>query len=203
MADLTGVYAIIPQFNLGVDDQVAVNVLHYKDTTGTNTVVRGDAIADAYAAAFKAANPFRTLLPATVALTGMKWHGIQDPEVWGERPVSEAPGTGSGHSSSLRIAPVVKKQTAKRGRQYRGRFFLPPLTEAVLASGAMTAEDHAKVQAFATSILTVGGATMGVIQWEGYEEDGKQKRRPLTFEPCSSLIARRIVGSVRTRQVVA
>jgi hypothetical protein len=88
-------------------------------------------------------------------------------------------GTDTTDNLPLSIAAVVTLRTAKAGRSFRGRSYLPMFTEAANGpNGHMLATFKTQLDAFATAMLTAAnqsGAQLAVLS------------RPTTFDPDTGL----------------
>lgn len=203
MASLANAFEMRVVFNgaaAGYEGDV-INVLHYN--AGAQTKEVGEGIAKGIIAAFKAATAYLALLTTEVSLTRIEYHGLGDDTIGGEEGATGASGTGTGELVSLRSAVVVKKVTAKRGRQFQGRLYLPSVVETAQAGGQLTSSAMAAIRSYTDNLRVVGGANLGVLASRKERRGDSIVRIPDSIENVTDLLVRKTLGSIRGRQRVA
>lgn len=118
-------------FNGQLDGIPVQNVLGAKLFTGAATYTDGLALAAALHAFFVAENWFTQITP-NYEQENIEVVDLSSASGWTADLVTGSVGTNAGGQVQSQVAMVVTLQTAKRGRSYRGRNFVPGLATAAL-----------------------------------------------------------------------
>jgi len=154
------VFRVAVHWRHGGTGQIAVNVMHFRSDTGTST-----SLAAALQASV-AGNQFDGVSSGAVsddvAITPLDGLAATSHFVL---PAWVGQGTGGDYSPAS--SAVLAFQTAKRGRSFRGRIYLPFLPETQMSDGALTGGVGPAIvgawTAFNASMLATGDAWVHVV----------------------------------------
>lgn len=123
------------------------------------------------------------------------------------QPTQTAQGGSGGASGSvpLRSGVVVHKGTAKSGRSFAGRMYLPAVDETHQRAGVLDAEVTKRGNAFGASLLNFDDpddATTG-FQLAVYSPSQSKKTNAIVATPVTSTATRGVMGSQRRRQSIS
>lgn len=108
---------------------------------------------------------------------------------------------GTSPAAPPNVAPTITKQTAKAGRKWRGRVFLPGTPQLAIVNGQLTAAQTAALQNIATNMaapLTLSGAAIGFPVVLSYS---KTAVNTWSAEPIVACRANSIIRNQRRRQI--
>jgi hypothetical protein len=170
----------------------AVNVIHVRNATGYPNQPAVFTCLDAHVTI----PMWETVEPNTkvtqVDVTPLD--GVSATESFFPAAVAKWAGAGIGDPVPA-VATLVKLQTAKRGREHRGRVFLPMTSEGVMnngviASSALTPCDAA----WKAFIIAIGTDATFPLTW------GVASYKLASFEPIINVAVEALVGTQRRRQ---
>lgn len=160
------------------------------------------------------ANPFTTIglylktywcdLVKTRMAASFRFDSIQFLRVNASPPISDQyvtgfpiVGTGSGDELPHQVAIVVKHKTAYAGRSYRGRHYIPAITESYVSAGLLLAADRNALQTYYDDIVAAVGASGANtdIQWVVWSQ------KLLTYNAVTDTVVRDVPGVIRRRRV--
>lgn len=145
--------------------QIGINVHHYRVTGISNGGCSQGQIAGTFDASLAA-------LMKPLITDNVTYRGILVQKVW-PKPVVTAegsaanagPGTGGATAMPTQVSPLIKKVTAKAGRAFRGRTYIPfPPMAAATAQGNMTAGYNITMQSLAAYLRGVITVTVVTVQ---------------------------------------
>lgn len=146
--------------------QIVENVHHFHCDSAPN-LLDMPALLDSCRLAWS--NAIRALTAPTVSLVSMKATDLSDQHSFSFTTSVNLPMSGTSASPALpnNCACVVTKRTALRGRSYRGRSYVPGLTEAVVTDNLITSAFLTGAQGYLTGMqtFTITGRTytLGVL----------------------------------------
>lgn len=126
-----------------VDGHTATNVMHFRSGSGDPATLAAQLDANA-------TNTMWELQPTPAKVTGIVVTPLDGSSVsLPYNPDTPANWTGHGGAGDFvpQVAAIVKLLTAKRGRSYRGRLFLPWVAESQIAQGGINGTSRATATA--------------------------------------------------------
>lgn len=203
---IDGVHRVAIMWKYGASGPTAVNVMHFKgaaaDPAGLWTALDANANANMWLQASSSMTAYQVAITplnadgATQIFTpaGAKWAGV---------------GTPGDYSPATAV--VLSLRTAKRGRRYRGRLFLPFPTETNMTSGAyaaVIATQQSAWNTFRTAMTTATWpmhvASYGHSLHRTKNPGGGYTLTPVTWTPGSELVTAATIesafGTMRRRQ---
>lgn len=143
----------------------AVNVLAGRKSSMTVDQARADAIGAAFKSAFTTSG-YAAVVHSTVTLWNVGLRDISAPNL-PEFVSNNAPQPGTqaaGKILPLQVAQVITLRTAKAGKSYRGRVFLPGFGDSALATdGSATSAATTAGKAFLDAIMTATASQGGAL----------------------------------------
>jgi len=178
--------------------QIVENVHHFHCDSGPS-LLDMPSLLDSCRLAWS--NAIRTLTAPTVSLVSMKASDLTDQHSFTFTTAVNLPMAGTSASPSLpnNCACVVTKRTALRGRSYRGRTYVPGLTEAVVTDNLITSTFLTGAQGYITgmSTFTISGRTYTLGVLSRYLNNAP--RLTGSIDPVISATASSTVASQRRR----
>lgn len=174
MAAVGDIFEIIPVCWDDVAAQAGLNVLTYRVTNSVGTGSTNDAIAAAFDALF--APLYKPILSANVEYLGIRARRIHPtpPDAPVQSTTGRGPGAVVGDTMSRQTCGLLTKRTAKAGRKYRGRVYLPFPSEVENTSEGIPSVNYINlISALAVAMMQevspppVGGnqSTLSQIVW--------------------------------------
>lgn len=173
----------------GLISSPATNVMHFKGAGITESDVF-----NALDGAFVANNWAQTSSDASIVeVVIQKLDGASAAVAFATASAANWSGTHAGGDITPAVAAIVKEKTAKRGRSYRGRIFLPWLHESAMANGAVDGTELTNLQTAWSAWLTAmhGGAVEPVVA----------SYQLATAEPITDVVVEQLLATQRRRQM--
>lgn len=133
-----------------------------------------------------------------------RWDSIEFLRVNASPPISyhyatafPVTGTGTGEEMPRQVAVVVTHRTQYAGRSYRGRHYIPALTENYFTSGLVETAALAALQTYYDDIVAAVGASGSNtdIQWVVWSQ------KLMTYTAVREAVVRNVPGVIRRRRV--
>jgi hypothetical protein len=182
---ITGVTRVAFNWTLTPAGQTAANVMHFSQTTVSQSALLGLLNTNVTAAMWQGVSS--TAKVATLTMTTLD--GTSATITYATTGAGWQAGGGTGDFSPA-TACIVSLATNQRGRRARGRLYLPFQTESSISSGTVTGAVTPAQTAWTTflSNMTSGGAPLVVASYgHGYHKhkntDGSITLTPVTWPP--------------------
>lgn len=181
-----------------------VNVVHYRQTVydgSTNNPALCVALLQAIEAVVIA--DWKPTGSANVTLEGLDCFVVNDPTSEGTEAASVA-GDVAGELVPLRSSPVAKKNTILRGRSFRGRMFLPPITETQQSGGVIVGSHRTALDDFLEEVRLVDDGAGNTFRMTVYSPTLSDPAMDVFVDTAiASLTVQVNLGSIRRRQSVS
>lgn len=163
------IYQLVVAFanaNTGKGLSFTLSVKQVGLTLASMTTV-GDDVKEWWDTGYGAGTPaFKTYCPAAITLEEVTRRRVEPLEPVIESYTTGLPiaGTAAGDLYSGQVAPLVSFRTANVGKSYRGRAYLPPISEAFVGSNASISAADAENMAESFNLLRAGLAADNMQQ---------------------------------------
>lgn len=191
------VYQATAVYTSPLVDGDIVNVIHYRLTT-LATPKTEDLLCLEIAVEIKDTyvNELNPSLPTDLTLDRVDCFNVDQP-TFSNSTLSGDAGDVIGDALPPRNAPVISKKTGLRGRSFRGRMYLPFLSELQQNGGVITPAALVNIQDFADDLIVETAPSSN--QWELTVYSAKLGSDALV----TSMVPRSEMGSVRGRKKVS
>lgn len=203
---INNVQRVAMLWKFGTTGQTAVNVMHFS-TASTDTLALKNLIDTNVAAAMWSQAP---TLAQVVQLSITPLDGHTATQLYTVSGTKWA-GTQAGAEFVPQAAVVVSLRTAERGRQNRGRLYLPFTAESYINSGVLATAPTTQQAAWdtfranmKTGLMPMHVASYGHSLHKRKNQDGSLTYTPVTWAPHSNEVlttaVESIAGTMRPRQ---
>lgn len=186
------IYRVTMSGVVGTDDMQVVH--HFRTSSGGGTGAQeAQALADAF---WSQTGPeWLAMLSSTYTAVQVKVRGVTDPTAGFDLAVSGS-GAAGGEVLPTQIAALVNWRTAKFGRSFMGKTYIPAIAETAVSSGSVIAGQIALIDTWASVMELLAGTDPVTASFE----HGIYSELLAEFNPRTSYFVSQFAATQRRRK---